>query len=62
MSKRKLTKQQQKRVKEKRLDPVNDSQVVVSDSPHNEGNALLGAPEQGLVITNFGKRILVEAN
>ncbi|BBN60074.1 ribosome small subunit-dependent GTPase A [Hydrogenovibrio marinus] len=62
MSKRKLTKQQQKRVKEKRLEPLTDSQAASSKSTQNENNVLLGVPEQGLVITNFGKRILVEAN
>lgn len=55
MSKRKLTKQQQKRVDEKRIDSSEEKA-----SPREEKN-LLGSPEQGLVITNFGKRLLVES-
>lgn len=54
MAKRKLTKQQRKRVQEKRTDSFDKSTT-------NEENAHLGASQQGLVITNFGKRLLVES-
>ncbi|MDG6778437.1 ribosome small subunit-dependent GTPase A [Thiomicrorhabdus sp. zzn3] len=56
MAKRKLTTQQKRRVQQKRqkhgLQPERD---ITSD------NSLLGEEQTGLVITSFGKRVLVES-
>ncbi len=51
MPKRKLSEQQKRRIKKKNL---KNTQVIDHDS--------LGEQQSGLVITNFGKRILVETN
>lgn len=53
MAKRKLTTQQQRRLQEKR------SKTSV-DQVNQSASNLLGAEQEGLVITSFGKRVLVE--
>ena len=54
MSKRKLTQQQKRRVQKK-----NSTQSV--SSPNHESSSL-GEEQPGLVITSFGKRVLIEDN
>jgi ribosome biogenesis GTPase len=55
MAQRKLTKHQKRRVSDKR-----SKQTVESKSQTD--SSLLGAEQEGLVITSFGKRVLVENN
>lgn len=57
MAKRKLTHQQKRRVQDKL-----QKQDIVNDKPSskNSSNSQLGAEQPGLVITSFGKRVLVE--
>lgn len=53
MAKRKLTTQQKRRLKSKRR-----KQELTSDNNSDQG--MLGSEQEGLVITSFGKRVLVE--
>lgn len=53
MAKRKLTTQQKRRLKSKRR-----KQELKSDNNSDQG--MLGSEQEGLVITSFGKRVLVE--
>jgi ribosome biogenesis GTPase len=57
MSKRKLTTQQKRRVSDKRQ--KNSFEQATSSEG---GQSLLGPEQPGLVITSFGKRVLVEGN
>jgi ribosome biogenesis GTPase len=64
MAKRKLTDQQTRRVNTKRQKKTSDNggtdNPVVTPGKSADAS-LLGAEQPGLVITNFGKRVLVEA-
>lgn len=60
MAKRKLNKQQKRRVSEKRQRRFSDTTDASETS--SASNDSLGPPQSGLVITNFGKRILVESS
>ncbi|MEA3406172.1 MAG: ribosome small subunit-dependent GTPase A [Pseudomonadota bacterium] len=57
MAKRKLTTQQKRRVSGKR----NKAGLSKAESTANNDKSLLGDEQQGLIITSFGKRVLVEA-
>jgi len=56
MAKRKLTTQQKRRLKNKRL------KTDIASNASADEKSLLGEEQQGLVITSFGKRVLVEDN
>ncbi len=57
MAKRKLTTQQQRRLTSKRRKTETQVQNVET---HTDDKSALGEEQQGLVITSFGKRVLVE--
>ena len=57
MSKRKLTQQQKRRVD----DQLNKRNTEVKSESEHSDTSVLGAEQTGLVITSFGKRVLVEA-
>lgn len=59
MAKRKLSTQQQRRVSGKRTKTTLSEQADVTSTINDK--SLLGPEQQGLVITSFGKRVLVES-
>ena len=59
MAKRKLSTQQKRRVSNKRTKTDLSSQTNVKDT---DNKSLLGPEQHGLVITSFGKRVLVESD
>lgn len=61
MAKRKLNKHQSRRLSAKRQQNFADNSVENAENNTAEKSDLLGEKQPGLVITNFGKRLLVES-
>ena len=61
MSKRKLSTQQKRRVSGKRAKTtLSEGELAAQVNPHDK--SALGPEQRGLVITSFGKRVLVESD